>query len=142
MLDVARDTFLRSYCLLTHFCQGCIEKWLRMGRKDCPECRVPVKTRRSFMRDLRCDALVQQAAILPPMATLTTTTLLTVATLTTTTITVATLTMATLLTVATLTTATLLTMATLTVAPLLTLAILTMAAPHRVQRRPIGPQPR
>eukprot|EP00964_Phaeocystis_antarctica_P016873 scaffold9293_cov69-Phaeocystis_antarctica.AAC.1 len=96
-----------------------------MGRKDCPECRVPVKTRRSFMRDLRCDALVQQAAILLTMATLTTTTLLTVATLTTTTITVATLPMATLLTVATLTVATL-TMATLTVAPLLTMAILTI----------------
>ena len=53
------DRCVTSPCM-HRFCQGCIEKWLRMGRKDCPECRVAVKTRRSFMRDLRCDALVQQ----------------------------------------------------------------------------------
>ena len=53
------DRCVTSPCM-HRFCQACIEKWLRIGRKDCPECREPVKTRRSFLRDLRCDALVQQ----------------------------------------------------------------------------------
>ena len=40
------------------FCQGCIEKWLRLGRHDCPECKHPCATRRAFRRDGRIDELV------------------------------------------------------------------------------------
>ena len=35
------------------FCQGCVEKWIRIGQLNCPECKQPVKTRRSFQRDAR-----------------------------------------------------------------------------------------
>ena len=53
------DRCVTSPCV-HRFCQGCIEKWLRVGRHDCPECKLPVKTRRSFMRDLRVDGIVSQ----------------------------------------------------------------------------------
>ena len=35
------------------FCQGCVEKWIRIGQLNCPECKQTVKTRRSFQRDAR-----------------------------------------------------------------------------------------
>ena len=35
------------------FCQGCVEKWIRIGQLNCPECKQAVKTRRSFQRDAR-----------------------------------------------------------------------------------------
>ena len=40
------------------FCQECIEKWLRVGRRDCPECKRHVHSRRSFKRDERIDAMI------------------------------------------------------------------------------------
>jgi len=41
------------------FCQECVEKWLRVGRHDCPECKLHVQTRRAFKRDTRMDVLIQ-----------------------------------------------------------------------------------
>ena len=52
------DRCVTSPCL-HRFCQGCIEKWLRVGRLDCPECKLGVRSRRSFARDERVDCLVR-----------------------------------------------------------------------------------
>ena len=41
------------------FCQECVEKWLRVGRHDCPECKLHTHTRRAFKRDVRIDSLIQ-----------------------------------------------------------------------------------
>eukprot|EP00962_Isochrysis_galbana_P026478 scaffold8224_cov118-Isochrysis_galbana.AAC.23 len=43
------DRTLAAPCM-HRFCQDCVEKWLRMGRPDCPECKAPIHTRRSFRR--------------------------------------------------------------------------------------------
>jgi hypothetical protein len=40
------------------FCQECVEKWLRVGRHDCPECKLHTHTRRAFKRDVRIDSLI------------------------------------------------------------------------------------
>ena len=42
------------------FCQECVEKWLRVGRHDCPECKFHTHTRRAFKRDVRIDSLIQK----------------------------------------------------------------------------------
>ena len=47
----------QAHCLLIR----CVEKWIRIGRPDCPECKQPVRTRRCFRRDLRVDALVPRS---------------------------------------------------------------------------------
>lgn len=41
------DRTLVAPCM-HRFCAPCVEKWLRMGRHDCPECKTPIHTRRSF----------------------------------------------------------------------------------------------
>ena len=42
-----------------HFLQACIEKWIRIGRNNCPECKAEIPTRRSNKRDYKLDNLVQ-----------------------------------------------------------------------------------
>ena len=43
---------------LHRFCQACVERWLRVGRHDCPECKMHIHSRRSFKRDGRMDELI------------------------------------------------------------------------------------
>lgn len=33
---------------LHRFCEDCIEKYIRLGKKECPQCRKPVPSRRSL----------------------------------------------------------------------------------------------
>lgn len=40
------------------FCRDCVEKWLRVGRHDCPECKLKVHSRRAFKRDNSVDDVV------------------------------------------------------------------------------------
>ena len=35
-------------------------RWLRVGRLDCPECKLSVRSRRAFARDERVDCLVSE----------------------------------------------------------------------------------
>ena len=45
---------------LHRFCQGCIEKNLRLARqKECPECRVKVSSRRALRADPAFDKIIQ-----------------------------------------------------------------------------------
>ena len=37
-----------------------ILRWLRVGRLDCPECKLGVRSRRAFARDERVDCLVTE----------------------------------------------------------------------------------
>ena len=43
---------------LHRFCYDCIETALRLGKKECPSCRMPVATRRAFRRDDNFERLV------------------------------------------------------------------------------------
>ena len=43
---------------LHRFCAGCLERWMRLGNHDCPECRGQIKTRRALRRDERFDQFV------------------------------------------------------------------------------------
>ena len=45
---------------LHRFCSECIEKCLRIGRKECPSCRIHVPSRRSLRRDDALDALISK----------------------------------------------------------------------------------
>ncbi len=40
------------------FCTECIEKSLRLGKKECPSCRAPVPTRRALRRDANMAGLI------------------------------------------------------------------------------------
>lgn len=44
---------------LHRFCSGCIEKCLRLGKKECPSCRVKIPSRRSLRPDKDYDKLLQ-----------------------------------------------------------------------------------
>lgn len=44
---------------LHRFCEDCIEKSLRMGRNECPVCRVFVPSKRNLASDEGCEALIQ-----------------------------------------------------------------------------------
>jgi len=48
-LGLLRDP-VATECL-HRFCANCIEKCLRVGKKECPSCRAPVATRRSLRKD-------------------------------------------------------------------------------------------
>lgn len=39
--------------------QGCIEKYLRLGQKECPKCRLKVSSRRALRPDPQFDTLIQ-----------------------------------------------------------------------------------
>uniref|UniRef100_A0A7S3Z9M5 RING-type E3 ubiquitin transferase n=1 Tax=Lotharella globosa TaxID=91324 RepID=A0A7S3Z9M5_9EUKA len=58
-LGIMRDTMTVMECL-HRFCRECIEMSIRMGRKQCPSCRVKVPTKRSLRRDIAFDSLIQQ----------------------------------------------------------------------------------
>ena len=58
MLPIAR-TQVTTPCL-HRFCKSCIEKWLRAGNNDCPECRGHIKTRRALRRDETFDDFVAE----------------------------------------------------------------------------------
>jgi len=58
-LGIMRDTMTVMECL-HRFCRECIEMSIRMGRKQCPSCRVKVPTKRSLRRDISFDSLIQQ----------------------------------------------------------------------------------
>ena len=44
----------------THPTYCIILRWLRVGRLDCPECKLGVRSRRAFARDERVDCLVTE----------------------------------------------------------------------------------
>ena len=48
-----------SQCL-HRFCSECIQKCLRVGRKECPSCRIHVPSRRSLRYDTNFDALINK----------------------------------------------------------------------------------
>jgi E3 ubiquitin-protein ligase RNF1/2 len=43
---------------LHRFCGGCIQKCIRVGKKECPSCRTHVPSRRSLRPDPNLDALI------------------------------------------------------------------------------------
>ena len=44
---------------LHRFCDECIQKCLRFGKKECPSCRIHIPTRRSLRRDTEFDLLLR-----------------------------------------------------------------------------------
>lgn len=63
-LDYIRNTARIVPCL-HRFCFDCIEKSLRLGRKECPICRIAIPSRRSLAPDPNFDSLI--ATILGPV---------------------------------------------------------------------------
>uniref|UniRef100_A0A7S4UPT0 RING-type domain-containing protein n=2 Tax=Guillardia theta TaxID=55529 RepID=A0A7S4UPT0_GUITH len=57
-LSIVRSTHTFMECL-HRFCQECIEKYLRLGQKECPKCRVKVSSRRALRADPQFDKLIQ-----------------------------------------------------------------------------------
>mmetsp|Transcript_17941 Transcript_17941/g.40706 ORF Transcript_17941/g.40706 Transcript_17941/m.40706 type:complete len:492 (-) Transcript_17941:139-1614(-) len=57
-LSIVRSTHTFMECL-HRFCQECIEKYLRLGQKECPKCRVKVSSRRALRPDPQFDKLIQ-----------------------------------------------------------------------------------
>ena len=53
---------------LHRFCSHCIDKALRVGKKECPSCRIKVPSRRSLRPDRSFDGLIH--AIYPNLAKL------------------------------------------------------------------------
>lgn len=45
---------------LHRFCGECIQKCLRLGKKECPSCRIHIPTRRSLRPDPTFDTLIQK----------------------------------------------------------------------------------
>jgi hypothetical protein len=56
-LSILRSTHTVMECM-HRFCQMCIQKYLRLGQKECPKCRVKVSSRRALRPDPQFDALV------------------------------------------------------------------------------------
>ncbi|XAR55531.1 Ubiquitin--protein ligase [Bertholletia excelsa] len=40
------------------FCKECIDKWMRLGKNECPACRKHCPSRRSLRADIRYDAMI------------------------------------------------------------------------------------
>lgn len=58
-LGYIRKTCIVKECL-HRFCHECIEKCLRVGKKkQCPQCRIHIPSRRSFRQDTNFDQLIQ-----------------------------------------------------------------------------------
>jgi len=57
-LGIIRDTTAVMECL-HRFCQTCIEKSLRYGKKECPSCRVSVPSRRNLRKDASFDGVIR-----------------------------------------------------------------------------------
>ena len=45
---------------LHRFCSECIQKCLRVGKNECPSCRIHVPSRRSLRPDPNFDALISK----------------------------------------------------------------------------------
>ena len=58
-LSIVRSTHTFMECL-HRFCQECIEKYLRLGQKECPKCRVKVSSRRALRPDPAFDKIIQK----------------------------------------------------------------------------------
>uniref|UniRef100_A0A7S1YM11 RING-type E3 ubiquitin transferase n=1 Tax=Grammatophora oceanica TaxID=210454 RepID=A0A7S1YM11_9STRA len=63
-LGYMRKTSMVMECL-HRFCEECIQKCLRIGKKECPSCRIKIPTRRSLRPDTKFDAIV--SCILGPL---------------------------------------------------------------------------
>ncbi|KAL3763989.1 hypothetical protein ACHAW5_007608 [Stephanodiscus triporus] len=57
-LGYIRNTRIVKECL-HRFCYDCIEKCLRVGKKQCPQCRIHIPSRRSFRPDTNFDELIK-----------------------------------------------------------------------------------
>ena len=58
-LGYMKKTFIVMECL-HRFCGECIQKCLRIGKKECPSCRVHIPSRRNLRPDSNFDALMQK----------------------------------------------------------------------------------
>lgn len=58
-LGYLKKTFIVMECL-HRFCGECIQKCLRLGKKECPSCRVHIPSRRSLRPDSSYDALMKK----------------------------------------------------------------------------------
>eukprot|EP00467_Chlorarachnion_reptans_P023616 CAMPEP_0114502448 /NCGR_PEP_ID=MMETSP0109-20121206/9099_1 /TAXON_ID=29199 /ORGANISM="Chlorarachnion reptans, Strain CCCM449" /LENGTH=340 /DNA_ID=CAMNT_0001680369 /DNA_START=59 /DNA_END=1081 /DNA_ORIENTATION=- len=58
-LGILQETMTVMECL-HRYCRDCIEMSIRMGRKQCPSCRIKVATRRNLRRDEAFDLLIRQ----------------------------------------------------------------------------------
>jgi len=58
-LGYMKKTFIVMECL-HRFCGECIQKCLRVGKKECPSCRVHIPSRRSLRPDLSFDDFIEK----------------------------------------------------------------------------------
>jgi hypothetical protein len=56
-LGYLKETTIVMVCL-HRFCSECINKCIRLGMKECPNCRKSIPSRRSLRRDLKFDNIV------------------------------------------------------------------------------------
>jgi E3 ubiquitin-protein ligase RNF1/2 len=56
-LGYMRKTSMVMECL-HRFCNECIQKCLRIGKKECPSCRIHIPSRRSLRLDPEFDSLI------------------------------------------------------------------------------------
>jgi len=56
-LGILHNTMTVMDCL-HRFCEGCITKCLRLGRKECPTCRVKVSSKRRLRADPNLDGII------------------------------------------------------------------------------------
>jgi len=61
-LGILRETMTVMECV-HRFCSACINKCLRLGKKECPACRVKCASRRHMRADLAMDGII--AALYP-----------------------------------------------------------------------------
>lgn len=57
-LDVVKGTMVVTECM-HRFCQECIEKTMRLGKKQCPTCRSQVPSRRALRSDKTFDEIAE-----------------------------------------------------------------------------------
>eukprot|EP00566_Odontella_aurita_P026262 CAMPEP_0113546284 /NCGR_PEP_ID=MMETSP0015_2-20120614/11720_1 /TAXON_ID=2838 /ORGANISM="Odontella" /LENGTH=182 /DNA_ID=CAMNT_0000446721 /DNA_START=85 /DNA_END=633 /DNA_ORIENTATION=- /assembly_acc=CAM_ASM_000160 len=57
-LGYMKKTSIVMECL-HRFCGECIQKCLRLGKKECPSCRIHIPSRRSLRPDPNFDALIK-----------------------------------------------------------------------------------
>merc|ERR1712127_258666 len=57
-LGYMKKTAIVMECL-HRFCGECIQKYLRLGKKECPSCRIHIPTRRSLRPDPTFDSIIE-----------------------------------------------------------------------------------
>jgi len=57
-MNIIHNTLTVMECL-HRFCSGCISKSLRMGKKECPSCRIPCSSRRNLRPDPNFDSFIK-----------------------------------------------------------------------------------